>query len=141
MKVYDPDQCVIIFAGIHITGWADGEFISIESSSEAFKSVVGTDGKDVTRSKTNDRRGKVTFKLMQSSDVNLQLSALHNLDLNQPGGAGVGPFQMKDLQGTSIYFGAESWIVKAPNAPFDREAKSREWELEVAELVRVDGGN
>jgi hypothetical protein len=139
-KFYDPDQIVIYFAGKRIQGYADGEFISVENMSPGFASVAGTDG-EVARSKSNDRRVKVTIKLLQTSSSNDDLNEIHQTDLDSPNGAGVGTFLMQDLQGTSICHGDEAWIVQHPDESQDRTAKSREWQIEIARADRTVGGN
>lgn len=139
--VYDPNQIAIVVCGIPIEGgYADGAFVEIEQDSDDFVDVVGTDG-DVTRSKTNDRRGTCTLSLMSSSNSNLLLSVLNNLDRSKDNGAGVGPFLVTDLQGTTLFEGEKSWIAKPPNAGFDKTATTRAWKIRIAHLVRVDGGN
>lgn len=140
-KVYDADQVSVVIAGIPIaSGYADGEFVRIEQVTEDFTEKVGTDG-EVTRSKTNDHRATVTIRLMQTSDGNAALSALNNADKLAPNGAGIGPFLVKDRQGTSLFAGDKCWVKKPPNVSFDREATEREWTLMVSDLVRLDGGN
>lgn len=140
MKVYDPDQIVMAFGSILLKDFADGEFVTIEEESDSFSDVAGSDGA-VVRSKTNDRRATVTFKLLQTSESNALLSAVHNADLLAPNGAGVVALEIKDLQGTSLYHAPEAWIAKPPDVSFGREASSREWKIRCARLVRVDGGN
>jgi hypothetical protein len=140
MKVYDPTEVTVSFAGIVIQGYADGEFIRVEQETDDFSDVVGTDG-EVSRSKTSDRRATVTFILMQTSGSNALLSAISNADRSAPGGAGVGALYIRDRQGTSLYRAGEAWISKPPNVSFDRGPTSREWTLRCAKLERLDGGN
>jgi hypothetical protein len=140
MKVYDPTEVTVSFAGIVIQGYADGEFLRVEQESDDFSDVAGTDG-EVSRSKTSDRRATVTFVLMQTSASNALLSAISNADRNAPGGAGVGALFIRDRQGTSLYRAAEAWISKPPNVTMDRSPTSREWTLRCANLQRLDGGN
>lgn len=140
MAPYVPTEVVIYLNGILADGYADGEFITVEQMSPGFQSVVGTSG-EVARSPSGDRRVKVTIKLLQTSRTNAQFSDLHNSDLNAPNGAGVGAFLMQDLSGNSIVRGEQAWITKFPDASYDRTAKSREWEIEVAVGTRKDGGN
>lgn len=141
LKVYDASQVTLVFMGIVIdSGFADGEFCTIEQTEKDFDAVVGTDG-EVTRTKTNNRHATIKVKLMQTSDGNAFLSALNNLDLATPGGAGVGPMLIRDRQGTSVYAAQHCWIAQPPNVSYDRSATPREWTLEVADLDRLDGGN
>lgn len=140
LKVYDPDQVLIYFGGAIIQGFADGEFITVEQMTEGFQEVIGTDG-EVARSKTNDHRVKIVLKLMQTSSSNAFLSALHNVDLYTPNGAGVTTFSMQYLQGGTICQGNQAWIVKYPDASSDRTAKSREWEIHIANAIRAETGS
>lgn len=141
MKVYDSDQVSLVFMGIPIdSGYAEGSFLTIEQSEQDFEVKVGTDG-EVTRSKTNNRHATIKVKLMQTSSGNTALSALNNLDVATPGGAGVGPMLIRDRQGTSLYTAGKCWIAKPPDVDFDRSATSREWTLECANLIRFDGSN
>jgi len=143
LYLYDPDQILITVAGIPITGFADGEFCTIERDSDAFQDVVGTDG-EVTRSKSNDGRATITIRLMQSSPTNTLLSALHNSDKNAPGGVGVGPFYMQDLSnlvGGTLLVAEKCWIAKAPDSSWDRTPTEREWKIRVAKLDGLDGGS
>lgn len=139
-KVYDADQVTVNFAGILMGGFADGEFVTVEPTTDNFTSVVGTDG-EVSRSKTRDRRGMVTIKLMQTSSANARLSALAKLDKETPNGAGIGALYINDRQGGSLYEAAEAWIAGEPSVSFDRGATAREWKIECSELRRVDAGN
>lgn len=137
---YDPDQVLCYFNGILMQGFAEDEAIAVEQMSPGFEDVVGVDG-EVARSKTNDRRIKVTVKLLQTSLTNLAMSAIHETDLNAPAGAGVGAFSMQDLSGATIVEGPQAWIVSYPPNSMARTAKAREWEIHVAVGSRREGGN
>ncbi len=139
-KVYDADQVRISIAGIPIAGgYADGEFCRIERETEAFTDVVGTDG-EVTRSKTKDNRATVTVLLMQTSDSNLLLSALHNTDKLTSGGAGVGPLLIEDGNGITLHEAAQCWIQNSPDVSYDREPTAREWIIRCANLFDITAG-
>lgn len=141
LKIYDATEMTVNFAGIPLeSGLADGEFLRVENAEDGFLTVVGTDG-EVTRSKSGNKMATVTVILMQSSSGNTALSTLHNVDLELGNGAGVGPLLIRDRQGTAVYAAAKAWIVKAPDASFDRTATPREWSIACAELKRLDGGN
>lgn len=141
MKVYNPDQVQVVIANIPVTeGLADGEFLRIEYDEDAFTLQVGTDG-DATRSRSNNRAATITLTLMQSSPVNDALSALHNLDLNSPGGAGIGAFLCKDGSGRSMFAAEKCWIQKMPAAVYGREAGPREWVIRTNRLDALHGGN
>lgn len=139
-KFFDADQVTVVIAGIPISGYADGEFLTITQESDAFATVVGVDG-DVTRSKTKDYRATVELSLMQTSDANDMLSALYNTDREAANGAGVGAFLVRDRQGRALYTADTCWVQKAPDVTFDRTATSRTWVIAIANLLRFDGGN
>ena len=140
VSTYDPAQVAVVFAGIPISGYADGTFLSVEQNEDSFALQVGTDG-EACRSKSNNRSGRVTFTLGQWSEANDLLSALHNLDINTPNGDGIGPLLVKDNSGRSIFSAEKAWIVKPPAAGYGREAESREWVVETDNLVQFHGGN
>jgi hypothetical protein len=140
LRVYDPDQVHVSMNGIPLSGFADGEFVTVETESATFEDVAGTDG-EVTRSKTNDGRATVTVKLMQSSPSNDLLSVLHNLDKSTPGGVGVGPLFIRDAQGTTLVWAEKAWIQKVPDGSWDRTAKERSWVIRCANLISHHGGN
>lgn len=139
-KIYDADQVTVAILGIPMKGYADGDFLTIERDTPVFSDVVGTDG-EVTRSKTNDRRAKVTLRLMQTSSSNDLLSAAVNADENAPNGAGIGAFLVRDRSGRALHTASECWISEVPSRGFGREAKEREWVIRVADLKSFDGGN
>jgi hypothetical protein len=136
---YSADEVDVLIAGVPVTGFADGEFITIEFP-ESFTLQKGSDG-DNTRSRTNDTTARVTIKLMQSSPSNDILSALYNADRLARNGAGVGAFMVKDNQGRSLYVAPACWIVKHPDVSFDREAQPREWVIDVSDIQPFTGGN
>lgn len=140
VKNYDPAGMVIVFAGIPITGFADGTYVSVEQNEDSYSLVVGADGEGC-RSKTNNRSGRITLTLLQSSAVNDLLSALHNVDINSPLGDGIGPFLMKDITGTTVVAAEKAWIVRQATSTYSRDPESREWIIESDYLVQNVGGN
>jgi hypothetical protein len=141
MKHLDPKEQTIEIAGLTIeNGFADGEFLKIEFMSPLFSSKVSADG-EVTRVKLHDERAKVSLTLMQSSEHNAELSALATLDKLAPNGAGVGPFLMRDRNGTTNLAGPECWVSERPAVSLDKEPTTRTWIIEVAKCRGVIGGN
>lgn len=128
---YDPKQVVISWNGIVIDGFADGTYISVERNEDMFALTVGADG-ETTRTKTNNRSGRITVTLMQTSSANALLAAAHNLD--DQTGVNNGPFLMEDLLSGTIIFGANTWITKMPVVEKGKEASNREWVFESADL-------
>lgn len=141
MKEYDPTLIAIIFAGITVEGFADGEFVTVEHDSDAFSDVVGTDG-GVSRARSSDERGTITVKLMQTSPTNAAFSAMMQADLDAPGGAGVAPVVVTDLLNEATKHSAmEAWILRPTEASYDRTVGSREWKIRCANLKSFVAGN
>jgi len=142
LKIYSPRQITINFLNQTIdSGYDDGDFCKIEANADDFELTMGTDGEGA-RSETGDRSAKFTVMLLQTSDGNAVFSAANNLDRAANNGAGVGPFMIRDRQGTSMYMADKTWVVGPPKSvTFGRKAQGREWVLETHNLVRFDGGN
>jgi type IV secretory pathway TrbL component len=137
-KTYDPSQVAIIVGGFQVTGFADGSFLTVERNADNFALYIGTDGEG-TRAKSNNKSGRMTFTLAQSSDANAFLSALVTAD--ELSNSGIVPVLVKDNSGTSLYSAETAWIVKHPAAEFGREIGTREWILETDSLAVFTGGN
>lgn len=140
-KNYNINDVSQNLAGIMIdSGFGEDTVVKVTKDSDDFGDKVGADG-EVTRYNMNDERVTIEFTLMQSSDVNAQLSALNILDKNAPGGAGVGPYFLKDNNGTTLLLCTQAWIAKPPDMEFGKEVKERVWKIRGIVGVRLDGGN
>ncbi len=138
-KEYNSTQMNISIAGFPIVGgYADGVFLEMEFVNPAFVLTKGTDGEG-TRSRSNDRSAIMKIHLMQGANGNSVLSALHQLDLLSPNGAGVGAFQGVDQNGTPVYFAEHSFISEPPNASYDRTPTERIWTLMANHLDAIEG--
>jgi hypothetical protein len=140
LKTFDPDNMLIAFAGIPISGYAKGSFITLAQNTESFVTLTGVDGETI-RIKVGDNSFTVTVKLLQSSDSNAVLSAIHLSDLEAANGAGVGIFAMSDLSGTTVLASAESFIMGYPESDFDDAGTTREWKFFCNNPTVVVGGN
>jgi Protein of unknown function (DUF3277) len=137
MKTYDPKEHVVTLGGLILQGFAENKFISVKRVSPTFTDQVGASG-EVVRSKSNDRRGEVTFTVLASSTVNDALSALITLD--EQTGAGVGAFQVVDLNGTSVQHSPNAWISKWPDWERGKESGENEWTFRLDNLTPFVGG-
>src|ERR1700749_3276998 len=111
---------VLIFAGIKVTGFADGTFVRVRPKSDGFTSRVGSDGL-VSHSRSNDPRREVAFILEERSSSNDLLSALHNADLVAPNGAGVGALLLQDLNGRLLLTSEIARIMRMTDVEQARE--------------------
>ena len=138
LKTYDAGKVIVQVGPVTVTGFSDGDTVSVERNEDTFTLQVGTDG-DGTRSKTNNRSGKFTLSVMQSSAANKALSAIFLLD--ELANSGVVPVLVKDGSGASFYAAATAWLMKPPTADFKREAGAREWVIETDNMAWFEGGN
>ena len=138
VKSYDPKQVAVIFRGNIIHGFADSTFILAERNEQAFNQKVGVDGEG-TRAKSNNKSGKVTITLMNSSDSNDVLSAAAAAD--ELSGKGTGSLVVNDKSGRTVIAAATAWVQKIANAEMAKEANNRVWVLETDELDMFVGGN
>lgn len=138
VRTYDPKQVMILIGGIPMGGFADGEYVNVERTSDTFTMVSGADG-ITSRAKTNDRSGSMTLTLAQTSPSNDALSAIALAD--ELTNSGVVPILIKDGSGTTVFVSAFGWIKKPPAASFAKEIGNRAWILDLADLDVFIGGN
>ena len=136
LQTYDANENTLSIAGLLIdSGFADGEFVSIEPQTEDYTDKVGTDG-SVARSKTNDQRATIKVKLLATSTGNAKLTQLRNLALTGPNGADVGAFILRDrTTGVILARAAQTWVMKPPTLSRAREVAEYEWTLRAAKMV------
>jgi len=136
---YDPKKVAVIFGARQITGFSEDDMISIESSGEGMTKVVGADG-EVARSIDPNETSKVTFHLMGSSQSNVFLSELYNLD--RATGAGILPLIIKDLSGSTMFFAQQAWVVNLPSFDMGRQLGTCDWEIDTGQVSEpIIGGN
>lgn len=140
MKTYDPKYYVVTFKGHQIQGPADGTFIKVSRMTDTVSSEAGAYG-DVVRTRSHDRRGEVTITLLASSPSNDALSAFAAAgELGLEPDADVGPFMLKDINGTTVCLASEAWVRKPADVEGAKEHTPREWVLECAKLEMLVGG-
>jgi hypothetical protein len=140
LKQVDLDQQFINVCGIRLSGFADGDVVTIEFDGPAWLLIKGSGG-DFTRSKNLDRSAVMKIRLMSTSDVNDQLSALHNADMASTNGRGVGPSQFEDGQGRTLLHAEQSYIEAPPNITIAASPGPREWTVRLTKLEGNWGGN
>ena len=138
LKAYNFAKVAVIFGGRQLTGFADGDAVTVERNEDAFTLLIGADGEG-TRSKSNNRSGRVTVRLLQTSESNAILNAFAKAD--DLSDTGLQPLLVKDASGNSLYSAELAWIVKMPAATLGAEAGDREWVFETDNLVINEAGN
>jgi len=136
-KTYDLKKVILTVNGIPVTGFQDGDAVSVEFDSETWTKTVGSDG-EVCRSRTNNNTGKVTITLMYSSMVNDAFNAQKVLD--RATGLGTVSILIKDLSSASTVFVPQAWIQKEPTQTYGKEMGNREWVFDCSAIEKIDGG-
>ena len=137
VSTFDPKSVIVTIGGVAMSGYPDGTFLEIVADQQQFTKVTGADGK-TTRVKSNNYGALVTLTLSQSSPSNDVLSGF--LALDRATNAGVVPILIKDLSGTTIFFGT-GWIRQFPDVTFANEISNRAWQIDMAEVEIFIGGN
>lgn len=138
LKNYDPKQVSVIAAGRSIGGFADGSFISVVRNAPMFTKVRGADG-EIARTKSNDRSGRITVTLMQTSADNAFFNGLALAD--EISGSSTFPILVRDALGTYVANCADAWVEQLADSEFGKELTNRVWNIECSELDVVGGGN
>ena len=138
VKVYDPKNVSVIVGGKILSGFADGTFIKAERNEQAYTLKVGVDGEGA-RAKNNNKSGKLTFTLMQTSSSNDVMSAYAAAD--ELGNGGAVPVLIKDHNGSSVVTALTAWVQKLPDLEDAKEISMRTWVMETDELIMFIGGN
>jgi hypothetical protein len=128
---YDPKKVVITFGGVPLTGFADGDFISVSANDgDGFKKQAGADG-EVARAQSSDNTHNVSVTLMQSSLSNSYLSTIRNTD--KLTGKSILPLSITDLNGGSLHFWPQAWIKGDPTWGYGKELKERQWTFDTGQ--------
>jgi hypothetical protein len=138
---YDPASVTVALGGVPVVGFADDSFLSIEQSEATYEVVAGVDGYFIRIKKPGSKIWTCTLTLMQSSPHNVVLSALHVLDQNAPNGAGIVPFTMADVSGTTLFSTAEAWISTPPPQTFGSGHNAKAWLVTAIDPDYIIGGN
>ena len=138
VKTFDPKMIVITFGSIPISGYAEGTFVSVNRSGDAFAKRKGAGG-DVERINKNQGDFEVTVTLLQTTPTNKELSAV--LAADQVTNAGVFPLTIKDLLGETLFFAPQAWIRKDPEWEDGDDLNSRAWTFDTGIGSNLIGGN
>ncbi len=133
---YDPAKIFLNFLGLHIEGYMDGTFLTVERDEDAFTLKVGADG-EKARARNNNRAGKIIVTLMQGSPSNAELSALALLD--EQVGTSIGPASVSDGLGTTVASCADAYIGRQAKIERGKETLGTEWTIICPELITLPG--
>lgn len=125
LKDYNLAHCIMLVDGLPVSGFSDGDAVTIEYESDIWSEIVGSDG-EVTRSATNDRRALITFNLMSTSSLNAFFRA-KVLAARNAGTGDTFSFMLKDLNTGEQVVSSQTWVKADPGLTKGREASEREW--------------
>ena len=138
VKTFDPKMVVMTFGVIPISGYADGTFVRVKRSGDAFTKKKGAGG-DIERINRNQGDFEVAITLQQTSGTNQELSAVLAVDIAT--NAGVFPLPIKDLLGNTLFFAPQAWIRKDPEWEDGDDTNSRAWVFDTGIGSNLVGGN
>lgn len=137
LRTYSPDQISVIIGDRPLTGFMDGDSITVARLEDSFTEVSGLKG-EVARAKSSDKRTDITLTLMQTSPDNDYLSGI--LQEDEISGRATFNIMIRDQNGTSLHEAEKAWIVKAPDTSYAKELTGREWTLRAANMSMFVGG-
>jgi hypothetical protein len=138
VRTYDPKRIIITIGSHVVSGYAEDTFISIEETGDGVSAMAGADG-EVGRSVSNNPLHDITLTVMATSPTNDYLSRLRQRD-RASGGAGVVPFTLRDLNGTTLFVASQAWVVKMPTQEYGATLGEREWALQGVVTTNFAGG-
>lgn len=130
---YDFKQVSVLVGVRQIEGFEGGTSITAERDTDSFTKKVDIDG-SVTRSRSNNSAGRISFTLNQYAASNGYLQTLMNLD--ERTGTGVVPVKIVDKNNpnTEIVVALKAWVMKPSNRVYETESGAREWVIDCADL-------
>lgn len=131
---FDSAQTDITIGNLIITGYTDGEFLTMTPKSDDWTYKKGADG-DSVASRTNDDSFDVEIKLLQTAAVNGDLLALRELQLaSAPAGQHVS-FQVSDRKNGSLFTGVNLLFMALPVFSMGQEAGEYSWKFVIDKML------
>lgn len=123
VNTYSPKDVILTIGGYQLTGW---QSINVTRSVKGMVPIRGIRGKN-TRVKSTDSSATILFSLIQTSQSNDVLSAIHERDLLESTGRLT--LLLKDNSGRSIFSTNEGYITGYPVSTFSGGFEYRAWEI------------
>lgn len=137
---YKGDQVFVTVGPVLISGFSDGDAISVKRTAELYATKVGIDG-GVARVRSANKSGTIEIKLLQTSGVNDELSKLFYVDNFNEDGSPVLPISVTDGNGRTLCSAGQAWLKAVPELAFGDSIGDRTWAFECADLKLFVGGN
>lgn len=126
MKTYDFKKITCIFGPVTLSGFAEGDGISLEPEEDIYKVKKGCDGQ-TTRSRTNNDDFSGTIKFMATSDSKAQFQdlTLRNAALSTL----TYPFRLESPATGETIASANAFVMRLPNFDYGQEVGEREYKI------------
>lgn len=129
---YDPKNLLVVFAGIPISGFAEGTFVEIKNANALWAMKVGADGFGIF-SKSNNFSASTIIRLMPGCLSNQALSL--KLAADRFANLGFGPLEVFDKASGDSHTALRSRIMKAPDKKYAVEVEVTEWEIGSLDMI------
>ena len=139
VRTYDPKRIASTVGSHIVTGYGEDTFVSIEPVGDGTTTTAGADG-EIARSMSNNTLHRITLTVGGTSPTNDYLSDLLARD-RASGGAGVVPFVMRDLRGSTVVAASQAWVVNSPTIEYGATVSDREWVLDAVITELFSGGS
>ncbi len=120
------------------SGRAKGDYLQVIYNNDAFQEFQGIDEEGAWIA-NGDQSARVLVTLLQSSDLNDILSALHIADRAAPGGLLL-PLLIKEKNGRTAYSAARARIIKFADGIWSDGGAVRQWTISTLLLRGFVGG-
>jgi len=132
-RTYDPQTVVITVGSVIVSGFGDGDFITVNYDEDRYNVKAGADG-EVARAKNANRMGTFEITLSATSAANAELSSIFNLEML--GGADVVvPVSVVDLSGSAQAFASKCWLKNPADFVRGKEVGDAVWAIQAADLT------
>jgi hypothetical protein len=136
---YDPGKLIFTFGGVYLSGFTDGDFLTVTQKSPAYTDEAGGDS-EVIRTRSRDKRAEVKLRLWQTSRSNDDLTLFFANDQASPSGI-ILPLFIHCLSTGTKHIAPQAWIRMLPEAQYGVKGKEREWCFDCAQMNTVLKGN
>ena len=135
VKTYSASEMIITANGKQVTGFSDGDLVTISLDEDKFAKYKSVDG-PVSRSHNVSNSGMFKFSLAQTSVANQIFSAALNLDdLSPSGKVPLAIFISDPLSNGTFFTALKCWVKGMPEAAFAKEIGTYEWEVDASYIA------
>lgn len=133
LKTYDPDEVTVWVSTHEVSGFAEGDMVTVERNEDIFNPVVGSKG-EVSRAFNRNMTGTATIRLQHTSPSIRFLDALIAAE-EQNGVPPVISVAIKDPASGEDYLGTQGWIITQPTRTWSNEVGVREYQFFLVNVI------